>query len=104
GRAEADYEEHAEGSSEWRCDRRRCCLSGWVYRDYASDDALEPDVLRRRSVALLRREHAGRRATNVDVRVAQRHAAVCFETGEQGFPERHRERSAFEGRREYLRG
>ena len=65
---------YAEGCSERRGHRRRRGRSGRLHRDHASNDALEPDLLRRRRAALLRRQHAGRRAAHLDLRVDERNA------------------------------
>jgi alanine dehydrogenase len=58
GSAETGHQKHAEGSSERRCDCRRRGRSRRLHRDHASDHSLKPDLLRRGSVALLRRKHA----------------------------------------------
>ncbi len=55
--------------------RRRRDRPGRVLRDVARDDALGPDLRRRRRRALLRREHAGGRADQLDARAHERDAA-----------------------------
>jgi hypothetical protein len=55
-----------------------------------------PTLLRRRRAALLRREHAGRRAAHFDLRADQRDAAVRVEARQQRFPPGNHERSGSE--------
>ena len=57
---------------------------GGCFEDSRPTTHDDPDVRRARHRVLLRRQHAGRRAADVDLRVDQRHHAVRAEAGRQG--------------------
>ena len=64
-------------------DRRRRDRPGRLLRDVACDDARRSGLRGRRRDALLRRQHAGRRAAHVHLRAQQRDAAVRARDREQ---------------------
>ena len=64
--------------------RRRRDRPGRLLRDVARDDALRPDVRGRRGRALLRREHARRRADHLDPGAHERDAPVPRARGRRG--------------------
>ncbi len=65
-------------------DRRRGHRPGWLLRDVACHDARRADLRGRWHRALLRGQHARRRAAHVDLCAQQRHAAVHAGAGGQG--------------------
>ena len=77
GRApHVDHARAAEADEAQRGARGRLDRPGRLLRDVASDDALGPDLRGRRHHALLRDEHARRRADHLDLRAHERDAAL----------------------------
>ena len=74
---------------------------GGCFETSHADDARRSRLRRRRRHALLRGEHAGRRAPHLDVRAQQRDAAVRAGAGGQGLEAGARRRSAFAERTQH---
>ena len=92
--AEAGDARHGEQDEEGRGDGGYFHRPGRLLRNQQADHARRADVRGRWRRALLRDEHAGRRAAHFDVRAHERDAAVCEAAGRSRCGEGARGRSA----------